>query len=249
MSDIPGGQEPVETDEVELEDDQTEDAESDEGEGEAGEDAGGADAEIDEDEEGQARSVAAQPRRARGRPNGEVIRELQAQNAEFRRLLAEVREAQQAPRQPTQAEIAEQQRIERERFEMMSPYEQYQYTQQQIRAGVQQETQQIARTLWDQADQREYGDILEKTPAYRRFEAKVNELRAQAPTVPRRILLATAIGMAAMEGGGRQRQRSERNAEVNRQRQEARPAGGRGDVEPQRGRRDDLEDRLRGQLI
>lgn len=256
MSDLPTGGDPAAE---ELPDDEEilEDQEADDGEGQAGEDGGDAaegepdpDAEEGEGSQGQARDVT--PRgRARGRAYGEQIRELQGQltrqQQEFERQLRELTQVQ---RQPSAAEIAAAQEAERQRYELMSPYEQFQYSQQRIAEGVASQTRQIEQRLWEQNDQREYEGLLAATPAYRRLDDRVQDLKRQAPGVPRRVLLATAIGLRAMEQSGAATTRATNRAAAATQRNTTRPPAGRSDVGAERSRRgDDLEERLRGQAI
>jgi hypothetical protein len=148
-------------------------------------------------------------------------------------------------RQPSQAEIAAEQAREAEAVALMSPAEVAAYYSQKTERTIRAELQRDRAVLFDRADKNEYDALLRETPAYRRYDEKVEELYRQAPTVPRRILLATAIGMAAMEGKGRATTRATRAADEARGRQTARPTNGRGDVRSDRGRstaaRDDFE--------
>jgi hypothetical protein len=190
--------------------------------------------------------------RARGETYGAQIRRIEAQRvadkAEFDRQLAALVAERRAP---SAAEIAEAQAREQAHFEMMSPWEQHQYSRQIANQEVERRTNQIAHNLWDQNDQRDYTALLETTPAYRRLSDTVEELRRRAPNVSRRVLLATAIGLRALEQGGAAKTRATRAAEAGVTRNRVTPSsGGRGDVSPDRGgRRDNLEERLRGQNI
>ncbi len=230
MSDLPNGgvpaADPEDEIDLDLEADEPEPDEPDEPEEEA------------EETEEEAEPVAATPPPSRrGSPRVQSLvnenRELKARQAQFEQQLAALTAAR---NQPSPAELAAQQEQERQRFELMSPYEQFQYTQAKINNEVAQRTNQIASGLWDQNDQRDYAALLEATPAYRRFDDKVSELRTQAPGVARRVLLATAIGLRALEGNGAARTRAGRAAEAGAARNGARPSNGRGDVGSQRGR-------------
>jgi hypothetical protein len=188
--------------------------------------------------------------RARGQPYGQRIRDLETRNSELDRTIRDLLARQNAPRQPTQAEIAEQQRLERERFEQMTPYEQHLYSQQQLGQAVQRAIGQAVQPLRDQSDRMEYDGLLRENPAYRRFDAQVEDLKRQAPDVPRRLLLATAIGMRAMEQGGAAATRQRNQAAANAGRQGTRPSQSRGDVPSERGRQGQTAaDRLRGVKI
>lgn len=260
MSDVPTGNDagdPLDDEiEVDLEGEDSENPEDAEVE-EGGDDAASDDAEGEGDDggppqQGQARDVGRG--RARGRPNGEVIRSLESENRELKSRITTFEQQLQGlineRRQPSAAEIAAQQEAERQHFEMLSPYEQHQWTQRKIAEEVERRTNGIAINLWDQNDRRDYESLLQSNPAYRRLDDKVEELRRQAPQVARRILLATAIGMAALERGGAARTRAARNSEANGQRHQARPSNGRGDVAAPRGRQgDSLDERLRNAAI
>lgn len=194
--------------------------------------------EAEEPEEGEEpEPVAATPPPRRGSPR---VQSLVNENRELKGKLSAFEQQLQGlvaqRNQPSPAEVAAQQERERQQFELMSPYEQFQYTQAKIREETARNTNQIAAGLWDQNDQRDYAALLETTPAYRRYDDRVNELRTQAPGVSRRILLATAIGLRALEGNGAARSRAGRQAEAGAARNGARPSNGRGDVVPQRGR-------------
>ncbi len=235
MSDLPTGGVPATDpdDEIDpdLEPDTPEPDEPDEGD----------EPEADEPDEGEEPdpAVAATPPPRRGSARVQALanenRELKARQVEFERQLAALTAAR---AQPSPAEIAAQQERERQQFELMSPFEQFQYTQSKIREETARNTNQIAAGLWDQNDQRDYAALLETTPAYRRYDDQVAQLRTQAPGVSRRILLATAIGLKALEGGGAARTRAVNAAAASAARQVSRPSNGRGDVPSDRGRGD-----------
>lgn len=227
--------------EIELEDHQgteTEDefAESDPDSGyEADEDGEDGERDRGSEDEGSQAQVERNVRRSHSARPGRRERErarldnLERENREFREQVSRLLQQQQ---QPTPAQIAEQARIEREQYEALTPYEQHLYSQQKF----QQQQQQILQQINDRSDQGEYARLVEQNPNYRRFADKVEELRKQAPNVPRRILLATAIGMAALDGGGEAKTRARNTARDNKAAQQARPATGRSDVAPQRTR-------------
>lgn len=218
---------------AETQDDFAEDGDPSDGyeadeDGEAGESGGGS-------EDGQQAQVERNVRRSHSARPGRRERErarldnLERENRQFREQVERLLQQQS---QPTPQQIAEQARLEREQYESLTPYEQHLYTQQKF----QQQQQQVLQQISDRTDQGEYARLVEQNPRYRAFEAKVEELRRQAPNVPRRILLATAIGMAALDGGGEAKARARTTAQGNKAAQQARPATGRSDVAPQRTR-------------
>jgi hypothetical protein len=186
----------------------------------------------------QERQAPAQNVRRSSRPNPR--QRLRSENTELRSQLTEVqRQLQELARQrqqPSPQEIAEAQRREEEALSMMTPVEMGRYFQQQTNRQVQSQVQQIQAALFDRTDKQEYDRIVEARPTLRKFEAKVEELRAQSPGVPRRWLLAAAIGDAALNNESGARTRSSRQTEEQRRRQAARPSNGRGDVPNTRSR-------------
>ena len=253
MSDpVPGegaGDEPLEDLDVDLDADEPDEPdEPEEGEGE-GEDEGG------EGDGGGEESPEPAPRSAklptRGQRDFQRLtnenRELKTKQAVFE---AQLRELTAARAQPSPAEQAAAAEAERQRYEMMSPYEQFQYAQSKIQGEVQRQTNAVASGLWEQNDQRDYDALLKDNPAYRRLDDRVKELKTQAPAVSRRILLATAIGLRALEQGGAARTRTAKAAEAGAARQNARPSNGRGDAAAQRTQTgNSLENRLRNARI
>lgn len=218
---------------AETQDDFAEDGDPSDGyeadeDGEAGESGRGAeDGQQAQNQGNVRRSHSARPgRRERERAR---LDNLERENREFREQVSRLLQQQQ---QPSPQQIAEQARLEREQYESLTPYEQHLYTQQKF----QQQQQQVLQQISDRTDQGEYARLVEQNPRYRAFEAKVEELRRQAPNVPRRILLATAIGMAALDGQGEAKRGARNTARENRATQQARPATGRSDVAPQRTR-------------
>jgi hypothetical protein len=196
-----------------------------------------------EPRQGQRQTRGSRDFQAMRNENRELKTRVQTFEQQLQSLLAE-------RRQPSPAEQAAALEAERQRFEMMSPWEQHQYTQRQADDRAERRAQQLQATLWNQGDEREYSALLEATPAYRRFDDQVKELQRQAPGVPRKILLATAIGMKAMENGGAARTRSTNRAAAANARQAASPPNARGDVPGGRARGgDDLERRLANQMI
>jgi hypothetical protein len=213
-----------------------------------------ADADVDgeqgQTDEGQTQRQARDVGQRRGSPRVQNLvnenRELKARLSTFEQQL---QTALQQRQQPSPAELAAQQEAERQRYEMMSPWEQAQYLQDNINRRVTEQTTQIAQSLWDQSDRREYEALVADNPAYKALEDRVADLKRQAPGVPRRILLATAIGMRAMERGPAAGTRQRRNADVALERNRVRPTRPQGDVPRNAGRADDLEERLRNTQI
>src|SRR5712691_6202755 len=150
---VPGDDEPLDdldpTEEVEDESEEGDEPEP-EADGEAGEDG-----------EPERPQPAARPQR--GSPRVQALanenRELKAEQAEFKRQLAELVAER---RQPSQAEIAAAQEAERQRFEMMSPYEQFHSSQQRITSEVERRTNAIGSAMWEQNDQQQYEALLKE---------------------------------------------------------------------------------------
>lgn len=238
------GVDPDEDQEAEDEDsgdDEGADAEAD------AEDGGDAEGDADAAAREQTRQVRLPRSQSRYQRLANENRELKARQAQFERQL---QEAINQRREPTAAEIAAEQQREAEAVSMMAPHEVAAYYARKTENTINARLNQQERMLFDRADKAEYDGLLRDTPTYRRYEEKVEELRALAPNVSRKILLATAIGMRAMDGGGAARTRATRTAAANGERQRARPSNARGDVRSERGRSGgSLEDRLRDAQI
>lgn len=260
MAGVPGADEtgPGDDLDTEAEDFPDEDAEA-EGEGDDAEDAGDdAEAEGDADADagdaegqgaqGQARHVAPQRRASReDNLRAEFERKLANEREAFNRQLAEV-VAQQ--RQPSQAELARQAEEERQRVELMSPAEVAAYYAQKTERTITERLNQQQAMLFDRADRSEFEALVERDPTLRKFSDKVEEYRRQAPGVPRRLLLATAIGEQALAQRGSARTRATTRNEAARARQVTRPTNGRSDVPSDRGQRSNsLDARLRTMTI
>src|SRR3990167_6590994 len=131
------------------------------------------------------------PPARRGSPRVQAFvnenRELKAKVASFEQQLAALVAERRQPSPAEQAAAVEQ---ERQHFELMTPYEQFQYAQAKIREETTRNTTQIAKNLWEQNDQRDHAALLESNPAYRRYDNVVAELKQRAPGVARRFLLA-----------------------------------------------------------
>lgn len=236
MSDLPTGGVPAADpdDEIPLDleaDDPPEDEElpEDDGEGE------------EQEDEGEP-VAAAQPAR-RGSPrvqafvneNRELKARLAVERAAFERQLSDLTLAR---NQPSPAEIAAAHEADRQRYEMMSPWEQAQYIAQTIDKRVTEQTTNIRIGLWDQNDKRAYDEELRTSPQFRRYDERVEELRKIAPGVSRIDLLDKAIGEYARTHGAAARTRAARGAEAGEARNGARASTPRGDVASQRGRGD-----------
>lgn len=183
-----------------------------------------------EEDAGQAREVARQPSRGQRQFGAvrEENRELRTRIADFERQLAQISQAQ---RQPSPAELAAAERAEAEAVSMMAPAEVAKYYAQKSEQRVSAELNQTRQLLWDQNDQAQFETLLTQNPNFGRYKEKVEEFRRQAPGVARRILLATAIGMQAMDGAPAAKTRARNRAAAAAERQSVRPpSNGRGDV-------------------
>lgn len=217
------------------------------------EDEGGIDPDSDLDEP---EPIAAQPGTPPPKPPTRGQRDFQRLTNENRRQKQQLDQLTQqvqqllGTRQPSQAEIAEANRREQEQLEMMTPVQIAQYYEQKTQRNVQELVRQAVAPIYDQNDRAEYERELERNPRLREFSDTVEDYKRQAPGVPRRMLLATALGMKALDNQGRVAGRAARNASARAEQHRTTPTQPRGDTQAQRGRRgDDLEERLRGQLI
>lgn len=222
---------PAET-EVELEEqdeDEIEADEPDEGDG-GGDDGSDEPAQVEQSADGDARPAQQQGRVRGERAAGRIQRLERERDAERARNEAFERQLQQLLNRETEADKRRREAEEAERVRMLSPEEQISYHTNKIREETRAELQRTQFALWDQNDQRTLDEIYERNPNYRKFDGKVEELRKQAPGVPRRMLLATAIGMAALDNAGSARTRQQKQADTAQRQQQARPPGGRGNV-------------------
>ncbi len=175
-----------------------------------------------------------------------TLRQERAQDrAEFERQL---RELTQQRREPSPAEWAEAERIERENFEMLSPWQQKQHIEGRVRAEIERRTRETQASLWDQNDRTQYESYLATHPKLKRFADAVEETRKFAPNVARRILLEREIGRAALENMDAAGTRSGTRTQAERERNRTSPPNGRADVPTSERRRSgagSLEERLR----
>lgn len=188
-----------------------------------------------EDEAGQTREVARQPSRGQRQFGAvrEENRELRTRIADFERQLAQISQQQ---RQPSQAELAAQQRQEDEAVSMMAPAEVAKYYSQKSEQKLDAALRQTQYQLWSQSDTLAYQTELARDPSFSKFDDRVQELARQYPTVSRVDLLDKAMGEAARKGVGAARTRARTRATAAAERQSVRPpANGRGDVATERG--------------
>jgi hypothetical protein len=226
-----GGVDPDEEQEVEGDDS------SDEGGEAGGADGDGGDASEEPDDEErpqrQARDVAPPRREGRYQRLANENRELKNRVTEFERTLQTVVAER---RQPSAAELAAEAERERQAFELMTPYEQHQYTLNKTVTGLRAEYQRDRAAMFEQNDKEKFEAKLQADPRLSRYRDTVEDLKKQAPGVDRQTLLEVAVGRAALNGVGRARNRQTKAADEARTRQTARPSNGRGDVRSDRGR-------------
>ena len=224
----------AENEEVELE--EQDEVEADEGEAdEPDEGDGGGDAGSDEQAEagqgpdGDARR--AQTGRVKGERAAGRIQRLERERDDARaRNDAFERQLQQLLSRESEADRRRREAEEAERIRMLPPEEQISYHINRHREETRTELQRTQFMLWNNQDQRSLDDIYERNPNYRKFNDKVEELHKQAPAVPRRMLLATAIGLAALDNAGSARTRQQKQAETAQRQQQTKAPGGRGNV-------------------
>lgn len=194
----------------------------------------------DEDEggeapEGDGSRSSGQGVRDQGRGNRH-FGELRRENRELRERLERIERSQSQP-QPQLPRETPQQRAER--LSLMGPAE----LAAEIDNSVNQRLMGVQLQVADTADRSAFQAILSRKPELQRYEAKVeaevNRIRAQGQIAPARgIILEVLVGRAAINGVGRAKPRQEREAQRDKNRQQARPGSGRGDV-PRDGREKD----------
>lgn len=202
-----------------------------------------------EEGEGEPEPLAAQPQtqprgRARGQSFGEQLRRRDTKIDELTRQVQQLLTERTQPRQPTQAELAEQQRQEDEMLAAMTPAEIGRYFARKTDETVNQRVQSVALSLWDQNDRTNFERTLRDEPRYARYRDRVDELCRLVPGLSRDNALTQAIGEAARANLTRATSRAGRATEAGRAQHRAAPSNGRGDIAPTRGRGDDLERRL-----
>lgn len=184
------------------------------------------------------------------RTTSDEIRDLRrrAQDAE-RRNQEFQQQLQQLVQGRSQADLAREQQMEQERLALMSPDERVEYRMQQMERNFQFREQQTRAALFDQSDKLAFDNLVAQKPTLRRYEAEVERLRQQAPNVPRKYLLAVAIGLPAIDRMGAAQNRAQNRAERSARANVTNPPGGRGAATGRQRQGGSLEDRLRGQLI
>ncbi len=248
----------------ELED--AEDPETEEEDADAGDDAGqDEDDEPDEPEDGrQGRSQETARQdvdRLRHRGGAGEARRF-SQESERRRA-AEQRSQQLEQQlnyllqQQGQKSQAERDREEADRIALMSTAEFAVYVRNQAQQTVQQQVGALRKQIFDESNQSQFRELLARNrvaaAGARAHRDRLEELRRLAPDVPQRVLLATAIGEAAIERGEAALTRGANRAAAANERVRARPASGGRDQPAERRRggtdRDQRAARLSGQFI
>lgn len=220
---------------VDLEDDETTGDPTGEAEteGTESEDAAGADETSGDDAEGEPVVAAPSRRSERVQALANERRQLAEQNAQLTRQLDELRRNPPVPQAPPESP---QQRADR--LSLLSPED-------RIRTEVEERIQhfergqaQTVRQLQDTTDQTNFRALAARNPLAAKMESQVEQalagLRARGQDLPRQAVFTYLVGERALAQLGK----SKPAAAANRARQQARPAGARGDVRPDRsGRR------------
>lgn len=224
--------------EAELEDDAGEGAADD---GHEAEDAvdGGEDLDADEDEGqegGQPAEVAQGGERPRSKGRGaERFQELARQNREYRerqdRLEQQLRDVQADRGRQSQQET---ERQEQERLALMTDAERFEYYRNKDRQEFGRQLAGLQFQMADSADRTAFEAKAARLPAFAAVADEVETLlaneRRQGRNPARETVATYLIGQKAIERAARANGKQGRQAAAGRQRQQARPAGGKGDV-------------------
>lgn len=148
-------------------------------------------------------------------------------------------------REAAMSQVSEEERLQNMTFEERVQYQLAKATDQQRRFEQQQKFQ-MAET----SDRAEFQQIVRQTPEFEKLAPQVEQelqaLRQQmGMNVPRRLVLATLIGLQTMASTGQvKQQRAQGKANIARQK--TAPSGGQSDVQSQRRKQQSPRDRLEG---
>lgn len=182
-----------------------------------------------EDPDDPPASVARQPSRASRdvQEAKRVAAEAKTEADALRRELADFRARQNARPQESQEQI-------NARLAQMEPWERTEYLRQQDAAAMNARLQQMEFDSRDSADRTAYEALAAREPIAAKLrddvEAVLADLRKNGMTAPRLTILEREIGRRALANKGRATGKAKKTADVNRDRQVARPSSGRGDT-------------------
>lgn len=149
------------------------------------------------------------------------------------RLERELAQARQGPAQPQQT--TEQIRAERDRrLAAMTPEQRLEFQIQETRQETQAQINEIRFASWDTGDKASFDAQCAANPALKavskEVEQRLAELRKGGQNASRDTVAKFLIGEKALAKAGRSKTQGQRREQEGRQRQEARPMNGRGDV-------------------
>lgn len=248
--DLPGPEEELdnaEDVETEVEGDAEGEGGSDDLEADSGDEDAPGEGEGEEGESGQVE--ARRPSRAQARVEN-ALREAREAKEEARRAREEAAEAR---REREQRQQGESERERRERLALMSPDERTEFLLNEQGQRFERELFNIRFQTADNADRTRFEALAARTPAYAAIadevETKIAEARAKGDrSLSREVLAKFLIGERAIARAARASNKQNRKAAADRQRQTARPAGGRSDVAADRRVRGDSPEARRKRL-
>jgi hypothetical protein len=116
----------------------------------------------------------------------------------------------------------------------MDPEERYEYRARQLEAKTEHRIQALQFQLEDRADKTAFESLAARNPAVAKLANQVEEylatMRRNGTTAPRETVVKYLLGERALTNAGAAKSKATRTAAVNKQRQQARPTGGRSDV-------------------
>lgn len=202
--------------------------ESDEGDDDHGESD---DAGEDEGQAGQPDQVAAAPAKKGNPEYGRLrqrAREAEERAAQKERELNELRMAAQG------RQTEQEKQLEQERLRLMAPEEKTEYLLDKQKREFDGRFGQLQFQMADTADQSAFAALCASKPAFQSVRGDVEEqllaLRRNGANTTRENLATYLIGKRALEQSEKSRPAQKKRAAVNRERQQAKPAGGRSDV-------------------
>ena len=121
-----------------------------------------------------------------------------------------------------------------QRLQNMDPLDRLELQQRETDQRTNAMLQRIEFEAKDNSDRLSYDSLCQRQPAAAKLKEEVEkrlaDMRKTGMTAPRETVLKYLIGERALANGGRASSRAKKGADQQRQRQEARPGGGRGDV-------------------
>jgi len=206
------------------------------GDADEGDEAGGEEDHLQDDDvgddDGQEDGSAQVAPASRGANRiATLAAERAAANARAEAAEARLREVETRQSQQTQRETEAQ---ERERLAMMDPEERAEYRIQQFEQRMEQRQRTIEFQAQDTNDKTSFEGLCARNPALAPLKDEVEEalkaMRANGTTAPRETVAYFLLGQKAAAKAPRAKAAGARAAAAGRERQQARPTNGRGDV-------------------